>query len=65
MALKIEIFDKNRHDRSNFKCSQDSLDNYIRQQASQDMKRKLATVFVLVNLPQKNIIGYWKLKPNK
>ena len=61
MTLKIEVFDKNRHNRVNFKCSEDSLDNYLRQQVGQDIKRKLATVFVLVNLPDKNIIGYYTL----
>ena len=61
MVFKIELFDKNKHDRSTFKCGQDSLDNYIRQQASQDVKKRLATVFVLVDLPQTKIIAYYTL----
>lgn len=61
MVLTIEPFDSRRHNRSDFSCGIDSLDNYIRKQASQDLKKKVATVFVLVDLPQTDAIAYYTL----
>ena len=65
MVLKIEPLDSRKHIRSNFCCGKDSLDNYIRKQASQDLKRKVATIFVLVdeseNHPKTEILGYYTL----
>ena len=34
------------HDRENFSCGTPALDNYIRQQARQDIKRRISRVFV-------------------
>lgn len=52
----------NHHDRTAFACGQDSLDRYLKTQASQDMRRKANAVFVLVE-PDKptHIIGYFTL----
>jgi len=63
MTLKIEAFDSRNHLRSNFICGKDSLDNYIRKQASQDLKRKIATVFVLIDDtdPKLNVLAYYTL----
>lgn len=65
MVLKIEPLDSRRHKRSNFCCGKESLDNYLRKQASQDQKRKIATIFVLVdeviNIPESDILGYYSL----
>ena len=36
------------HDRKDFSCGVDSLDRYLRTQASQDVRRKANAVFVLV-----------------
>ncbi len=49
MALTIEPLDSRKHLRSHFCCGKDSLDNYIRKQASQDIKKKVATVFVSID----------------
>lgn len=35
-----------RHDREGFRCGVEALDRYLRQQASQDARRNVATVFV-------------------
>lgn len=59
--LKIELLDGKKHKRSVFSCGNDSLDNYIRRQASQDLKKKVATVFVLIDAPNVDIIGYYTL----
>jgi predicted GNAT family N-acyltransferase len=63
MAIKIELFDSAKHCRTDFCCGQASLDNYIRKQASQDVKRKVSTVFVLIDdVDSKfNILGYYTL----
>lgn len=51
-----------KHDRKQFCCGVDVLDNYVRQSASQDVKRKTAAVFVTVpdNEP-KRIAGFYTL----
>lgn len=36
------------HDRAAFRCGNDALDRYIREQASQDVRRGIAGVFVAV-----------------
>ena len=61
MVLIIEPLDSSRHHRELFCCGQDSLDNYIRKQASQDLKKKVAIVFVLVDSPNTNVIAYYTL----
>lgn len=61
MVLIIEPLDSSRHHRELFCCGQDSLDNYIRKQASQDLKNKVAIVFVLVDSPNTDVIAYYTL----
>jgi predicted GNAT family N-acyltransferase len=40
------------------------LDNYIQKQAKQDVQRDLSACFVLVNNPDKTVIGYYTLSSN-
>ena len=61
MVLKIEPLDSKKHSRSNFSCGKDSLDSYIKKQASQDIKKRVATVFVLVNDPETEVLAYYTL----
>ncbi len=63
MTIKIEAFDSRKHCRSNFSCGKDSLDNYIHKQASKDIKRRVSTVFVLIDNadPTLNILAYYTL----
>lgn len=61
MTLTIELLDSKKHNRSCFSCGNESLDNYIRSQASQDLKKKIATVFVLIDLPNTDVIAYYTL----
>jgi predicted N-acetyltransferase YhbS len=50
------------HDRAAFSCGNDSLDRYIREQASQDVKRGLASVFVITaNDDLKQVLAYYTL----
>ena len=48
------------HDRSSFSCGVPELDNYLRQQASQDARRKVAAPFVMVD-QARDIVGYYTL----
>lgn len=50
------------HDKSGFKCGVESLDNYLKKQAGQDMKRHISRVYIALkpDSPDK-IIGYYTL----
>ena len=60
MAFEIELLSK-IHDRANFDCGIASLNRYLTKTASQDQKRKVATVFVLVDKPDNKVIAYYTL----
>jgi predicted GNAT family N-acyltransferase len=50
------------HDRAEYTCGIESLDSYLKTQASQDMRRKANAVFVLVPEERPNrIVGYFTL----
>jgi predicted GNAT family N-acyltransferase len=61
MVLKIEPFDSRRHVRSDFCCGKDRLHHYIRKQASQDLKRRVSAVFVLIDAPEFQVLAYYTL----
>jgi len=60
-AYRVEPLGK-QHDRSSFACGVESLDRYLKTQATQDIRRKANAVFVLVEptTPGK-ILGYFTL----
>jgi GNAT superfamily N-acetyltransferase len=49
------------HDGSKFLSGSDALDRYFREQASQDIKRRIATCFVAVSVAAKEVAGYYTL----
>ncbi|MBB3059717.1 GNAT family N-acetyltransferase [Microbulbifer rhizosphaerae] len=52
----------NHHDRPGFHCGNTSLDDYIRKQARQDVKRRVSRVFVATEGSQPGtIVGYYTL----
>jgi hypothetical protein len=61
--FRIETLAK-QHNRAAFFCGVQDLDNYLKTQASQDMRRKANAVFVMVsvNAPT-HIIGYSPCAP--
>jgi predicted GNAT family N-acyltransferase len=61
MVLKISLLDSRTHIRSSFCCGEKSLDTYIRKQASQDLKKRVSTVFVLIDDPEMNVLAYYTL----
>ncbi len=61
MGLKIEPLDSRKHNRASFCCGEASLDTYLRQQATQDLKKRVSTVFVLIDDPNMAVLGYYTL----
>lgn len=61
MAFVIEPFEKSRHDRAAFSSGQPSLDVYLQKQASQDLKRAVAAVFILRDEGSSQVLGYYTL----
>jgi predicted GNAT family N-acyltransferase len=61
MSLKITPLDSRVHIRSNFQCGKESLDHYIQKQASQDIKKRVSTAFVLTDDPSTEILAYYTL----
>lgn len=50
------------HDRKSFNCGVPELDDYLRKRVSQDMRRRVAAVFVMVPEDEPNrIAGYYSL----
>lgn len=50
------------HDRTGFSCGVGALDDYLRRQASQDVRRHVAAVFVMVDEDDPDrILGYYTL----
>lgn len=49
------------HDRSQFLSGSPALDQYFRQQASQDIKRHIAACFVAVSVETQQIAGFYTL----
>lgn len=48
------------HNRNDFSCGIDSLDNYLKRQATQDMKRFVATTYVLSD-GNSSVLGYYSI----
>lgn len=59
----IELLDK-KHNRDAFDCGKELLNNYLKTQAGQDIKRKLSACFVLPENDTNNIKGYYTLSNN-
>ena len=49
------------HDRSTFSCGTAALDRYLREQASQDVKRLLANCFVAIETATNVVAGFYTL----
>ncbi|MBX9456939.1 MAG: GNAT family N-acetyltransferase [Rhizobium sp.] len=49
------------YDRSSFSCGNPALDRYLREQATQDMKRLISSCFVLIDKRSQRVAGYYTL----
>lgn len=56
----IEPFGRH-HDRTAFSCGELALDRYLKQQASQDVARSTAAIFVMCPTGTNRVIGYYTL----
>ncbi len=49
------------HDQNHFACGQEALDRYLRTQARQDIRRRIATCFVAVEEKSERIAAFYTL----
>jgi len=56
------ILEKN-HNRNQFTCGVEQLDNYLKEYANQDMRKRLAVCYVLTD-SDNNVIAYYTLSSN-
>jgi GNAT superfamily N-acetyltransferase len=61
MSLSIELLNSKQHDRSSFICGVDSLDDYIKTRASQELKKRVSIPYVLTDSPERQVMGYYCL----
>ena len=61
--IMTELLDK-KHFRKDFDCGKELLNNYLKNQAWQDIKRKLSVCFVLAEKETNCIQGYYTLSNN-
>lgn len=59
MAFSIEVL-SGTHNKNNFNCERQSLDDYIKKQAKQDVKRSLSACYVLID-SESTVKGYFTL----
>lgn len=59
----IELLGK-KHIRKDFDCGKELLNNYLKNQVGQDIKRKLSACFVLTENETNCILGYYTLSNN-
>jgi len=58
--LRFEPLDKKKHDRAAFSCGLESLDKYLKERATQEIKKRVTAVYVLTP-DGKTIAGYYTL----
>ena len=64
MELQIGLLN-NKHERKQFRCGEPTLDQYIQQFASQDIKRNINRVFVASTIEKpEQIVGFFSLSAN-
>ncbi len=56
----VEPLEK-KHDRVAFSCGVEPLDRYLKQQAGQDARKRVAAPFVLVEKNSTSVVGYYTL----
>jgi len=61
MALACDRLDPSAHDQVSFSCGDASFDNYLKRQATQDMRSRVAVCYVLHEQGSPAIISYYTL----
>lgn len=57
--FRVEVLGE--HDRSTFSCGVAALDRYFRSQVTQDIRRRIANCFVVVECGTKSLAGFYTL----
>ena len=60
MAFRLEIL-RAEHDRKAFSCGVEPLDRYFREQATQDIRRRVSACYVAIDEATLAIAGYYTL----
>lgn len=58
--FRIETLDS-AHGRSDFICGIEALDRYFREQAAQDMRRRITACYVAVDIANSKVAGFYTL----
>jgi predicted GNAT family N-acyltransferase len=58
--FRFEPLDRSRHDRAAFVCEHERLTTYLKEQASQEVRKRVAAVYVLTP-DGKTVAGYYTL----
>lgn len=57
--MNFELLDPKKHNRKNFDCGVEELNEYLRKYANQDQKRSLTRIYVLAD--EEKIVGYYSI----
>ncbi len=58
----FSLLDKKLHKRADFSCDEESLDDYLKKRASQDVKKQVSAVHVMTTTDDlETILGYYTL----
>ena len=57
----IEIYDKKRHNTKEFQCDVEELDRYLKEQASQESKKKISVTYIIHEVSSEEVIGFYTL----
>lgn len=59
-AFRLEVL-RVEHDRAAFSCGVEPLDRYFREQATQDIRRRISVCYVALDVETSTIAGYYTL----
>jgi len=60
LRFRFEPLDRKKHDRAAFSCEHERLNTYLRDQANQEIKKRVAAVYVLTP-DGRTVAGYYTL----
>lgn len=58
--FRLEVL-SDEHDRSSFACGEEALDRYIQTQATQDIRRRIASCFVAVEVETGHLAAFYTI----
>lgn len=60
VGFTIELLDP-KYGRTKFACGEEALDNYLRKQAGQDVRRRVAACYLAVESGTSRVAGFYAL----